>query len=137
MVGEPCVIINRTSRPLEVIINGRTRILKPGPNPATTDLIRFAKQQHPRMGTFDPSGLDGDYLVGVEGFDPPERLTMIPPGQEHQGLGIEKFDRSHPDFDATAATAVAQPTGIQPPRRRVASEMSPLPHDVVASARLD
>jgi len=136
-VGEACRIINRTSKVLEVTMNGRVIKLKPGPNMATTDWIRFAKQQHPRMGTFDPSGMDGDYLVAVEGFDPPEKCTMIPPGEEHKGFGVERFDRQHPDFDPEAATAEIVRTGIQPPRRRVPSEMSPLPPDVTVSARED
>lgn len=133
--GEACTLINRTSGILSVTMNGRSINLKPGKNLGTTDWIRFAKQQHARMGTFDPSGLDGDYLIAVEGYDPPERCTMIAPGEEH--LGIEKFDRTHPEFDQTAATAVVQATGIQPPKRRVQSEMSPLPHDVLVSSALD
>ena len=136
-VGEACILINRTSQVLEITMNGRVIKLKPGRNPATTDWIRFAKQQHPRMGTFTPSGMEGDYLVAVEGYDPPENCTMIPPGQEHRGLGVERFDRQHPDFDPEAATAEIVRTGIQPPQRRVASEMSPLPADVTVSARLD
>ncbi len=136
-VGEPCTLINRTNKVLEVTMNGRVIKLKPGKNLATTDWIRFAKQQHPRMGTFDPSGMDGDYLVAVEGYDKPENCTMIAPGDEHHGNGVERFDRQHPDFDPEAATAEVVRTGIQPPKRRVPSEMSPLPADVTVSGALD
>jgi|SRR5688572_11388963 hypothetical protein len=128
MTGEPCVLINRTSQPLTVTKNGVSKILKPGKNLLTTDWIRFAKMQNPRMGTFDQSGMNGDYLVGVEGHDD---CSMIAPGQEHKNGGLEKFDRTAEGFDATAATAQPVATGIVPPMRRVPGEMSPLPNDVL------
>jgi hypothetical protein len=115
MVGEILTVINRTSRPLDVVKDGRTIVLKPGKNMLTADWVRFAKQQHPRMGTFDPSGLQGDYLIAVEGYDPPETCAPIPPGEEHRA--IERFDRSQ--MDAEAQTAEVIQTGIRPPQRRL------------------
>ena len=104
MIGEILTLINRTSKPLDVTQNGRTIVLKPGRNPVTSDWVRFAKQQHPRMGTFDPSGLQGEYLVAVEGMDPEDHCTMIPPGEEHKS--IERFDRSQMDAEAQSAQVV-------------------------------
>jgi hypothetical protein len=127
MIGEACTIINRTSKPLEVIQNGVVRVLHPGENQLTTDWIRFAKQQHPRMGTFDEGG-NGDYLVAVKGFDKPEECAMIPPGKEHPNNGLELFDRSTMS-NPEARTATGEATGLAQPRRRVAAEMSPLPVD--------
>lgn len=121
MVGEMLVLVNRTSKPLVVQQNGRQVTLKPGDNHITADWVRFAKQQHPRMGTFDPSGLEGEYLVGVK--DSEDDCSMIEPGAEHKS--VERFDRSQMDEDAAKAEIV--PTGITPPIRRIPSEMSAVP----------
>lgn len=128
MVGEMCTLVNRTSSPLVVTQNGRQITLKPGDNPITTDWIRFAKQQHPRMGTFDPSGIDGDYLVGVKGVDD---CSMIEPGTEHKG--IDRFDRTQMDEDAASAELVR--TGITPPKRRIPNEMSAIPSNAEFTGR--
>jgi hypothetical protein len=127
MIGESCIIINRTSKPLEVLQNGVVKVLNPGENHLTTDWIRFAKQQHPRMGTFDEGG-NGEYLVAVKGFDKPEDCQMIPPGDEHPNHGLELFDRSAMT-DPQARFAVPEQSGIPMPRRRTAGEMSPLPEE--------
>lgn len=131
MVGEPCVLINRTSDPLTVQKNGVTKIFQPGENVTTTDWIRFAKQQHARKGTAGPSGIDYDTLFAVKGVDPAEQCALIPPGQEHHG--IEIFDRSHPDFDATARDVVQVATGIRPPTRRTTG--AELPRGVFLNGR--
>ncbi len=129
-VGEPCVLVNRTCNPLTVQKDGITKIFQPGDNISTTDWIRFAKQQHPRLGTAGPSGLDGESLIGVRGF-PGEKLDLIPPGQEHKG--IEIFDRSHPDFDPSERDVVHVPTGIRPPVKRGTG--AELPHGVMFTER--
>lgn len=116
IVGEPCVLINRTCNPLDVLKNGVTKVFQPGENVTTTDWIRFAKQQHMRKGTAGPSGIDGESLFAVKHVDLPEQCTMIPPGEEH--LGIEIFNRNHPDFDAGSRDVVEIATGIRPPTRR-------------------
>lgn len=134
MVGEACILINRTSKPLQFIQNGVTRVLKPGKNPGTTDQIRFAKTQNPRMGSFDSSGQQGQYLVGVEGMDPAEDCTLLKPGEEHFRGGAEKFDRSHESFDGASRDAVIVPSGVAQPRGRV-SEISTLPTDTVVSSQ--
>jgi hypothetical protein len=123
MIGEIVTLINRTSRPLNVVQNGREIVLKPGKNPVTADWIRFAKQQHPRMGTFDPSGLDGDYLVAVEGHDPDEMCLPIPPGEEHRAS--ERFDRRRMDVEGQSAQEVV--TGVRPPQRRLPGDAGAIP----------
>lgn len=136
MIGESCVLINRTSKPLSFIQNGVTRVLKPGKNPGTTDQIRFAKTQNPRMGSFDYTGQQGQYLVGVEGLDPAEECTLLKPGEEHLHGGAEKFDRSHESFPALekGMEVVVVPSGVAQPRGRV-SEISTLPADTVVSSQ--
>lgn len=128
MQGEPIVLVNRTSRPLTVKQNGRSITLQPGRNHLTSDWVRFAKLQNPRMGTFDPSGLEGDYLVGVEGHDD---CTPIEPGREH--LGIERFDRSQMDEESRHVVAIG--TGVSFPRRRVPGEAGELPDDALFGRR--
>jgi hypothetical protein len=125
MRGDFVTLVNRTSQPLTFKANGRTYRLQPGANAVTNELVRFAKLQLPRMGTFDPSGLQGDYLVGVKGVDD---CSMIPPGEEHKGNKVERFDRSQ--MDDEAAQAVVLSTGIQQPRRRVPSEAGGVGPDV-------
>lgn len=136
MTGEPCILVNRSSQPLEMKKNGVVKILKPGENLSTTDWIKFAKMQNPRMGTFDHSGLNGDYLVGVKGVDD---CSMIAPGEEHRNGGIEKFDRTLPGFDPAAASAQPVATGITPPMKRTQVEggMSPIPEGVVFSGHVN
>lgn len=111
-VGEVVTLINRTNRDLTVRFDGRTRILKPGPNPITAEWIRFAKMQNPRMGTFAPGTLQGDYLVGVEGIDD---VSMIDPNEEAQRRQVEMFDRG---TEADRGNIVRdQGTGERPPKR--------------------
>lgn len=131
MVGEIVTVINRTSGPLDVVKDGRTIVLKPGRNMMTSDWVRFAKQQHPRQGTFDPSGLQGDYLIAVEGYDPPEACTPIVPGEEHRS--IERFDRRQMDVEGQAAVEVN--TGIRPPQRRLPGETGAIPASTQFSGR--
>lgn len=114
MIGEVVTVINRTSHPLDVKMNGRTRTLAPGPNQLTTEWIRFAKMQNPRRGTFKPGTIDGEYLVGVQGFDAPELCSMLAPDEEHLS-DIEMFNRSGEAADGHVVTNVA--TGERPPRR--------------------
>lgn len=119
--GPFVVVVNRTSRPLQVRVDGRTWTLKPGRNPGISHVVaEFAVKQHPRLGTFDKTMQGGESLVGVEGFTPKEHLTPIPAGREH--LGRELVDR----------TAFPQPTSRgkieleELPERRRVEERNPL-----------
>jgi hypothetical protein len=128
MTGEPKVLVNRTSKPLTIQKSGVQIILKPGPNHVTADWIRFAKQQHPRMGSFDASGMEGDYLVGVEGTT--DDCSPIPEGEEH--TAIERFDRAKMDGDASEAVGIE--TGVRPPVRRVPSDAMGVGPDALFTA---
>lgn len=128
-VGEPVTIINRTSRSLDVKFNGRTRVLTPGPNVVTSEWVRYAKLQNPRMGTFLPGTLEGEYLVGVEGVDP---CDMIDPSDERRA--IEMFDRGG---EASAGNKVTDlGTGERDPRRMNVGEFAaPLPNNAEFNGR--
>lgn len=119
-VGELVTLINRTNRDLSVRFDGRTRILKPGPNPITAEWVRFAKMQNPRMGSFVPGTLQGDYLVGVEGVDD---CSMFDMGEEGQRRTIELFDRGND----TANKITDLGTGERPPQRMNVGEFRGAP----------
>lgn len=90
-LGPFYTVINRTSRTLQTIVDGRTFVLRPGRNGGIPSAaVPYCFKQHPRLGTFDEAG-DGEYLVAVEGVSKPEHCRMIEPGKE--ALGVEKFDR--------------------------------------------
>lgn len=108
-VGEIVTLINRTARDLSVRFDGRVRILKPGPNVITAEWIRFAKQQNPRMGSFLPGTLQGDYLVGVEGVDDVDMID-----ESEDGTPIEMFSR---EDETREGRLTNLGTGERPARR--------------------
>lgn len=119
--GPFVVVVNRTSRPLNIRADGRTFTMKPGRNPGIPHRIAdYGVRQHPRLGTFDKTMGGGESLLGVEGFTPREQLTAIPPGKEH--LGRELVDReAFPQGPERGQTVLED----LPPRRRV-EERNPL-----------
>ncbi len=119
--GPFVVVINRTSRPLTVQVDGQQWVMKPGRNTGISHVVaERAVKQHPRKGTFDRRLSGGESLLVVEGFTPPELCTPIPPGQEH--LGDDLVDRKqHPNAVGTA-------TEMLPERRRV-EERNPFEHE--------
>jgi hypothetical protein len=59
-------IVNRTSRTLKGVWDGRHYDLEPGKHSfPELQALKF-KEQNPRMGTEDPSTLQCDYLIGIE-----------------------------------------------------------------------
>lgn len=121
-VGEVVSLINRTNRNLKVTFDGRTRTLKPGPNMITAEWVRFAKMQNPRMGTFAPGTLQGDYLVGVEGVDD---VSMLDMAEEDSRRKIEMFDRG---TEADRGNSVKDlGTGERPPQRMNVGEFKGAP----------
>jgi hypothetical protein len=87
-------VINRTCRPLSVVVDGVTMVMQPGPNlnvPAA--FAEFSEKQHPRLGTYDDTIKGGETLLVVKELcDDPARMAMIRPGREH--LGPELTDRT-------------------------------------------
>lgn len=78
MVGPVICLINRAPFPMNVTKDGKHTLLQPGRNYVNSDLVRFAKAQHPIPGTQDPyNPYICQYLVGVEGTqDPVDELTQ-------------------------------------------------------------
>jgi hypothetical protein len=116
-------LINRTTRRLTVTVDGRQWDLEPGENRNIPSAVaQYAQKQHPRLGTFDESGLFGESLIAVKGVTPADQATMIPPGREH--LGDELIDRvKHPHKKPTSFESL-------PARRRL------IEHDPTLDAAL-
>lgn len=123
MVGEVVNLVNRTLRPLTVRFDGRTRVLQPGNNAITSEWVRYAKLQNPRMGSFAPGTLDGDYLCGVEGVDETDMID------EAENPSVERFDRRQEA--ALGNTVTVTGTGERDAKRMNTAEFSaPLPANV-------
>lgn len=92
MVGPVICLVNRAPFPINVTKDGKHTLLVPGENYVNSDLVRFAKAQHPIPGTQNPyNPYICQFLVGVRGSDDPtdpltkELLDMLP---------LEKLDRT-------------------------------------------
>jgi hypothetical protein len=98
VVGEPVVLVNRTSLPLTFVCDSRPYDLKPGPNYGFVQgHALYAIKQNPLMGSENYSTLGYQSLVGIEGNDewPCEPIT------DEQLLEAwetgERFDRKSKD----------------------------------------
>jgi len=101
MSGPFFTVLNRTSRPLEVMVDGTPFIMQPGANrdvPAA--VAQYAEKQHPRRGTWDDKLQDGESLLVIKELcTDPARMSMIPPGKEHLGdemINRQEFPHAHP-----------------------------------------
>lgn len=103
---ETVVLVNRTSKPLNVRFDGQDLTLQPGENVVPKIIVEYARRQCVRMGTntpHDPANFVS--LVGVPGKhdvspieqdeDAPSRFNMddeeIPAGHKLQLRGRKKF----------------------------------------------
>lgn len=108
-------LINRTSRPLTVIVDGVSFVLEPGENPGISwTVAQYAQKQHPRRGTFDRTMRLGESLIAVKGMSAPHECRLIPPGREH--LGDELINRK--EFPLKAGMEIES----LPPAYRLAME---------------
>jgi hypothetical protein len=80
-------VINRTSRPLTVTVDGVQFVMQPGSNPDVPSAVaQYCEKQHPRRGTFDDTLMFGESLLVVKELCPdPALMSMLPPGREHKG----------------------------------------------------
>lgn len=102
MVGSVVCLINRAPYPLNVTKDGRAYILKPGENYVTSDIVRFARQQHPILGTQDPyNPMQCQFMVGVRAEDPKDQRDPIDllPQELLDMLPSERLDRSKMPLD--------------------------------------
>lgn len=106
MVGDPIVLVNRTSKPLTFQVDGRQFTLQPGKNYNFLEgHARFAMAQNPLNGTEDYYTLQFVSLVGVEGKTDCE---SIPDEVIEAAKEAERFDISSLDPRRQARQAVFQ-----------------------------
>lgn len=107
--GNVVCLVNRTDAPLDVLYDGKTFVLDPGENHVPSELVRFAKNQHPIMGTAHPyAPTKCEYKVGVKvntkkGEKQRDPLTPL---TADMLKGIERIDRSQLFDQGAKATPV-------------------------------
>lgn len=130
--GEDCIVINRTTKPLNYCYDGRHGVLKPGyklgekdiilpagknGRPAVQHLIfqvaEMARRQNVIAGTENPFDLrEVQYLVGIAVEDEEGRLIAAPGWPENaitpceQSVAKERLDRRLLDAEAQTAQTV-------------------------------
>jgi hypothetical protein len=98
-IGEIVQIFNRTTHPLKVMKDGRQHDIPVGRSWITEDLVGFARQQNPVMGTEDANSLLYQSLISIVCKDPSkqdhERHPLDTLDDELLGsLSVERLDRS-------------------------------------------
>lgn len=101
MIGDNIEVVNRTPSTLEVIKDGRTYRVPPGRSWLRSDIVPYAKAQHPVMGTEDPTSPYFESLIGVVARPgQPQRDPIDPMPQEVlDAMPKERIDRSLLDSD--------------------------------------
>lgn len=113
LFGETCTLINRMETPLDIMQDGFTITLQPGENlNIDRSWIRFAKNQHPVMGTDQPFAINHcEYKVGVkDSKDPTSPLKFNKKTGRTQC--VSRLDHSH------LSNVVTESTGFNPDRVR-------------------
>lgn len=98
-VGEIVQIFNRTTHPLKVMKDGRQHDIPPGRSYITADLVGFARQQNPVMGTEDVNSLGFQSLVSIVSKEPSKQNHEKHPldtldDELLASLSVERIDRS-------------------------------------------
>lgn len=115
-------VVNRTSKDLEALWDGRRYYLKPGRNSLPDVIARIAKRQNPRMGTENPFLADMcESLLGVEEWN--DDCSPL-----EQSTAIERLDRSQMSEEAQKAQTMRGATGVYtgPGGRNAVSRDQPL-----------
>lgn len=101
-------LVNRTSKTLVGIWDGRRHDIVPGKNSFPEIMAEKFKAQHPVMGSENPFTLDKDYLLGIEEAGDP--TTPV-----EQSGAIERFNRDllgGPPVEVVRGNGLYAPTGI-------------------------
>lgn len=111
-------VVNRSSKPLEAVWDGRRIPLPVGKSAHPTLIAEAAKRQNVVMGSEDPRTGFVDYLVGIEEWN--DDCSPI-----EQTLEPERWDRAHLPGGKEAVSVVRGRTGLFGAR----DVQSPLPTD--------
>lgn len=112
MVGDPIILVNRTSGTLPFVADGRHYTLHPGPNHGfVSGHAQFAMAQNPVFGTEDYYTLDFQSMVGVQGQTPCDPISdeVLLDAFEK----VERFDRAKSGMAAKVAVKVPTLRGRQ------------------------
>lgn len=80
-------IVNRSSKNLEGLWNGRHHVIPPGPSTFPKILAEKFREQNPVMGSEDPYTLEKQYLIAIREYNQDE--TPI-----EQSTAKERWNRS-------------------------------------------
>lgn len=99
MIGNPVVLHNRTSKPLEFTADGRHYVLQPGDNHGFLEgHVRFACNQNPLMGSEDYYTLEFTSKVGVKGTPELEKQWPCTPIDDETvelaAMEVERLNRA-------------------------------------------
>lgn len=98
-------IVNRTSKDLEGIWDGRHYTIPVGKSSYPVVQAEAFKRQNPVMGSEDPRTLQVDYLIGIEDYkDPCDPIE--------QSNSVERWDRKQLGPQAQNVDVVAGRTGV-------------------------
>lgn len=95
ILGDPIVLVNRTSKPLTFKANGQDHVLEPGDNFGyNTGHAEFAYKQHPVPGTADYGTLEFMSKIGIKRRDGTVLYDCSPLTDEflEQMADLEYFD---------------------------------------------
>lgn len=123
-IGQIVKILNRAPWPLKVMKDGRQHDIPVGESHITEDLVPFARQQNPVMGTEDPNSLQYESLVSVIVKDPKNQrhpLDLLD-AELLKSLSVERIDRSLLPPDRQTNVRVTHMPQFPAPGRRVGLE---------------
>jgi len=93
--GRVVCLVNRAPHALDVMFDGKHYPLQSGENYVPVELVRYAKNQYPIMGSAHPySPSVCQYQVGVKAAKGEAQRDDISPLTIEQLQGIERIDRS-------------------------------------------
>jgi hypothetical protein len=96
MIGDPIRIFNRAPWPLKAVKDGREYPIPVGESWMRSDVVRFAKEQNPIMGTEDPSTTLSESFISVVAADPKNQRDSLEPmdAEVLKHLSKERLDRT-------------------------------------------
>lgn len=96
-------LINRSSKTLEGVWDGKRHKIVPGKNSFPEAMARKFRQQHPIMGTEDPVSLERQYLLGIE--EDGDDCSPIEQSTAETLIDMSKFREQFPEAEVLKTSA--------------------------------